>query len=467
VTLGTGLRWAILAGLLIVLAVAFFEYQRRSGLYWYDVQKDYRYSFAPKALQKIPVQVTEEGFSIPPVDEHWDTAVLPITLETSLFGHWFEPSVQLQSGDVRTVQYFERGAKGRRFIIFGPEIVKSARRVSMSGSHISWPQQGRELLLFSNQEATRGRLLVIAPHPDDAEIAAFGLYSRLDSYVATITAGDSVDELYRHLEPEIRSRQLLRGTVRVWDSLVVPTWGGVVPERIVNFGYWNESLPRLFEQREKAKEGSPVSDQDPNVYRGGAVAQLLDGRRAEPSWDSLVQDFRNLIRNVRPTVIVAPHPLLDAAPDHQFSTIALLEAMEAGVGRNALLLLYTNHHVLSEYYPFGPANTAMTLPPWFDDSTLFGGIFSINLDPNDRQRKLFALESMHDLRSAPRPITAGDPVERFFQLAMNGLYNLKRNPLGTYSYLRRATRTNELFFVYRPSDRSRIEVSEKQRFSYQ
>jgi LmbE family N-acetylglucosaminyl deacetylase len=463
----TGIQWAIVAGLFIVLAGASVEYKRRGGLYWYDVQKDYRYAFDPEFARKIQVQITPQGFTVPSIDEAWDTAVLPIHVKTSVAGHWFEPSIELKSGEARSLQYFERGTEGQRFILLRPDIVKPGRPVSMSGRHITWTEQGRELVLFSNPEATRGRTLVIAPHPDDAEIAAFGFYSRHDSFVATITAGDSVDDFYQHLEPEASSRRLLRGNARVWDSLVVPTWGGVQPERIVNLGYWNESLPQLFARRESAPEADHLLEQDPNVYRGGAVKDLLDGRSAEATWDSLVDDLRVLLENVRPAVIIAPHPLLDAAPDHQFTTIALLEALEEGVADNALLLLYTNHHVLSEYYPFGPASTEMTLPPWFDNDALFGGVFSYVLDPIDRQRKLFALEAMHDLRAAPRSVTAEDPVARFSHLAANALRELKRNPLGTYSYFRRAVRTNELFFIYRFSDRSRIGVAEREGFSYQ
>ena len=30
------------------------------------------------------------------------------------------------------------------------------------------------------------------------------------------------------------------------------------------------------------------------------------------------------------------------------------------------LLLYTNHHVQSEYFPYGPADGMLSLGPWFD-----------------------------------------------------------------------------------------------------
>jgi hypothetical protein len=185
---------------------------------------------------------------------------------------------------------------------------------------------------------------------------------------------------------------------------------------------------------------------DPNDFRSGAVAELLGGRRAAASWESLVEDMRALLEAVRPEVIVAPHPAIDAAEDHKFTAVALLEALHENNDRETPLLLYTNHHVLSEYYPFGPTHSAVTLPPQFDGTAVPTGIYSYWLGERDRLDKLFALEAMHDLRAAPREMTGG-PAKRFITLAAAAVDDLVRNPLGTYSYFRRAVRANELFFV--------------------
>jgi len=233
----------------------------------------------------------------------------------------------------------------------------------------------------------------------------------------------------------------------------------------VNLGYWTNSLADLYQARTSTSAVGEVPAA-PNVYRAGAVGELLPGREASPTWQSLVDDLGTLIETVRPTTIVAPHPALDAAPDHQFTTMALLEALEASGDQSAVLLLYTNHHVLSEYYPFGPADSAVALPPWFDDKMTFGGVYSYPVDRNLRQRKLFALDDMHDLRPAPRAVTGLDPVNRFLDLAGDAIRNLWRNPLGTYSYYRRAIRENELFFVYQPDERSNISRQVGDQFSY-
>jgi LmbE family N-acetylglucosaminyl deacetylase len=463
---GSFVRGITILGIVIVVAAVFLEYQRRGGLYWYDVHDNYTYSFQQGSARKVPLQITSTGFILPDIDANWDTAVLPVQVEATLLGRWFEPYIELRSGDSRSVQYFDRGANGRRFLVLGPQLLKSGQSVSMSGVHVSWPGQGRELLLFDNPQASSARILVIAPHPDDAEIAAFGIYSETDAYVATVTAGDYVDDLYEHLEADMSERRLLRGRVRAWDSLVVPTWGGVPSERVVNLGYWNGSLSGLFEARDAAEPVADSDSPDPNIYRAGAINEMLGGRSARPTWQSLVGDLRVLIETVRPDTIIAPHPALDAAPDHQLTTVALLEALAASGETRALLLLYTNHHVLAEYFPFGPSGSATTLPPWFDDSLTFGGVFSYPVGPALRERKLFALDAMHDLRPAPRLVTGRDPVDRFFHAAANAVHNLRRNPVGTYSYYRRAIRENELFFVYRPEERDQIAQWGSQDFSY-
>jgi LmbE family N-acetylglucosaminyl deacetylase len=341
--------------------------------------------------------------------------------------------------------------------VLDPDAVRSGSSLRFSGSHIRWEEGVTSLLLFSTPEVKDAKLLVLAPHPDDAEIAAFALYSGQQSYVATVSAGNYVDGLYEHLAADPADQKHLRGRVRTWDSLVVPIWGGVALERIVNLGYFNGSLQELHDERFRQPERTDVHPHDPNRYRSGAVDQLLDGRPAEASWRSLVQDLQTIVGSVDPGVIATPYPAFDAAPDHKFTTLALLDALEASGDKDALLLLYTNHHVLSEYYPFGPSGSAVTLPPWFDETTEFSGVYSHSLTEQDQMDKLFALEAMHDLRAAPR-LLHGGPFPRFVTLVSAAIDGLRRNPLGTYSYIRRAVRSNEIFFVVRPQDRHRLKA---------
>ena len=58
---------------------------------------------------------------------------------------------------------------------------------------------------------------------------------------------------------------------------------------------------------------------------------------------------------------------------------------------------------------------------------------------------------MHDLRPAPHRFVGG-PTSRFLSRVAHSVRQVVADPLGTYSYFRRAARPNELFLVYGPDD---------------
>jgi LmbE family N-acetylglucosaminyl deacetylase len=449
--------FSLIAVTIACLVVLIVEFDRRHSLYWYDVGSDYSYTFDSADVTAVPVRITGEGIRIPSLPGNWDTVVILMRLEATLTGAWFEPTLEVIAGDRYWRQTLERSANGLRYITLDADMVRSTQFLELSGHHVRWDAQDGELFLFSAAPPTDKTFLVLAPHPDDAEIAAFGLYSNRNSYVVTVSAGDYVDGLYAHLSPEPTDQDLLRGRARVWDSLVVPTWGGVSPDRVVNLGYRNGSLRDLYNKRANEHPTNGASELDPSLLRAGAVETLVGGRDGEGRWQSIVTDLAEVVAAVNPDVIVTPHPALDAAPDHQYTTVALLEALDRLDDRRTTLLVYTNHHVLSEYYPFGPSDSAVTLPPWFDSTLVLGAVFSYPLTDRDRMDKLFALEAMHDLRAPPRPVHGG-PTERFLAQLSAAFEGVVRNPLGTYSYMRRAVRENEVFFVVEPEDRGRLQL---------
>ena len=72
----------------------------------------------------------------------------------------------------------------------------------------------------------------------------------------------------------------------------------------------------------------------------------------------------------------------------------------------------------------------------------FDGVYSHPVSPALQRVKLFALESMHDLRFSPT---------RQYQLARDDARAIapeKPGPEPDITYLRRGPRSNELFFVY-------------------
>lgn len=447
---------AVVVGIVFATLVA-GEIWRRQELYWYDVGRDYDYEFDARAVRTVPVQVMRDGFRMPRAATGWNSALLEIRVAARWSGWWFEPCIDVTADGDTTRQCFERGARGKRYLLLPHPLGAPAAAVRLRGRHLGWKPQSARLLMFKAPELSHARVLVLAPHPDDAEIAAFGLYSSHDSYVATMTAGNYVDGLYGQLPLDVAAQDAWRGEIRVWDSLVVPQLGGVSPDRVVNLGYLTHSLRAYYLAGSQPSANAGTSTRLVSGYRQGALTQLLGGRAASPDWNSVVADLVALVQATRPDVIVSPHPALDIAADHQYTTIALLEALGQLQDTTTTLLLYTNHHTLSEHYPFGPSTAVVTVPPWFG-GTRFSGIFSQPLDDTAQLRKLFALESMHDLRAAPARVDSG-PTGVLLQRLGQALRLVQRDPVGDYTYFRRAVRPNELFFVYPPAARPTVAES--------
>jgi LmbE family N-acetylglucosaminyl deacetylase len=357
--------------------------------------------------------------------------------------------MEVTLGQVTEQQCFERGVHGRRYVLLPPAAAGSPVEIRLNGRHLSWDAQEARVASFARPQLDGTRVLVLASHPDDAEIAAFGLYASQDAYVVTLTAGNYVDGLYGGLGLDAAAQDRLRGEVRVWDSLAVPQLGGVPQERTVNLGYRTYTLKGFYEA---AQEATPPASEPVGPYRQGAVQALLGGRSATADWASVVADLVAVVEATQPDVIVTPHPALDDHTDHQYTTIALLQALEASQDHRTTLLLYTNHHVLSEHYPYGPSTAVVTLPPWFG-GTRFAGLLSYRLDESAQLRKLFALEAMHDLRAPPLRLVTGAPTGVLWERLKQATELVRHDPFGDYSYFRRAVRPNELFFVYPPEAR--------------
>ena len=439
-------------GILVVFCtgVVALEFVRRHALYWYEVDQDYHYAF-PVEREHV-AQIGEVGFRLPPANGAWQSGVVALEVAALPTGYWFEPCVEV--GPRSEPQCFERGARGRRFLVLNPGLVDRDGFIALRGRHLRWNAATEPLWLFDLPSHVDGKLLVLAPHPDDAEIAAFGLYSTMTSYVVTMTAGNYVDGLYRRLATSHSDQDALRGDVRTWDSLTVPAWGGVSWERTVNLGYPTYSLAR-YHAAEGDREPQPGSDETIGRYRQGAIAQLLRSRVASSDWESVVQDLAAAIETIQPFMIAAPHPMLDGHTDHQYTTIALLEALARVHDPPATLLLYTNHHPQSESYPYGPSDALIAVPPWFDRPFPVPGVLSFPLAPDTQLRKLFALEAMHDLRAPPLRLNGG-PATVLANRVQQAWELIRSDPFGDYSHFRRSVRPNELFFTYSPSDRAAL-----------
>jgi len=370
----------------------------------------------------------------------WDTALLQLSVTVDPDAQ--DPFVEISAGGVTDRQYFGPGDSGVRWLnlSFLRGTLAPGRRVSLGAEGVYFSQPDAIVRLFSASPDLSKSMLVLAPHPDDAEIAAFGIYANRRATVVTVTVGNAGAPTYEAVFDDLPELYLFKGRIRLIDSITVPLQGGIPPDRTFNMGYFDARVAAMYEKRDEVVPEMYRQNSDINVYRAANVGSLLPKRPRDSKWSHLVDDTLALLKKVKPEVIVAPHPQLDTHRDHQYTTVALSEAL-ARWKNPVMLLLYTNHADRGRY-PYGPAGTLMSLPPPPPGEVALDRVYSHPVPVSLQRLKLFALESMHDLRYTP---------SRQYQLARPELRTMageKTGPEPDITYLRRGPRSNELFYVY-------------------
>ncbi len=411
---------------ILFFGIVLYSLYSKATLYNYDVKKDYVYSF------KNTLTNTKNTSGI--------TSFLKLNVNSTILGKLLQPLVILSDGKNSIKSYLEQGSCGIRYINIS----------SLNISHLKILAKyvnvkDYKIISFKNPNFKDKKILIIAPHPDDAEIASFGFYSKYHKNISivTITAGDAGPNTYKGIFKNQKQAYLEKAKVRIHDSLTVPMLGQVNPFKCLNLGYFDSELKNMYENRDKMFHGVYTKVKDSYEYRKYNISPLNSVLISGADWNSLVVNIKIVLKEIKPDIILTPYPLLDAHPDHKYSSIALFEAMKSLDLKRGKLLLYTNHLVLSEYYPFGMPGGSMDLPPNFDKSLYFDNIYSYNLTPKKQKDKILALDAMSDLRMDPRYRTS-------WGLLRKGVKTLlKRDFLGYEyaNYFRRAIRANELFFV--------------------
>ncbi len=117
-------------------------------------------------------------------------------MKATWLGRWLDPCVEV-GDDVRT---FERGVNGRRFLnLSGQATALTQGTLALRGRYCAVAATGT-LWVMTNPDYARQRVMVVAPHADDAELAAFGLYSRCeDVSIVTLTQGEIEAEDFQRL----------------------------------------------------------------------------------------------------------------------------------------------------------------------------------------------------------------------------------------------------------------------------
>lgn len=425
----------------LIIALGAYILNIRASMYPYDVTKDYIYHFNQTDAAIIQLKVIKGVIDLPAPGEN-PTAFLQVNVKTTPLGHYLQPSIDIGGGKQSLTQYIEHGAKGIRYVNISPLIVENASSIKLEGKHVSIKDQTVALVMFRKQNATTSRILILAPHPDDAEIAAYGLYSsNKDTHIVTITAGDAGDHKYNEIYENRSAQFLKKGELRTWNSITVPMLGGISIEQTVNMGFFDGTLEAMHNDKSTPVAGLYTQTTDIATYRKQNVSRISKGLTGASDWNSLVTNLQYLLKELKPDIIATPYPAIDKHKDHKYTTIALFEAIIKSNITKGKLYLYTNHLILNQHYPYGKMNGIVSIPPNFGESLFFDSIYSHTLTMNDQKDKIFALEAMNDLRL--------DTEWRFSEGAINmAIRNITRDITDVdFSYFRRAVRSNELFFV--------------------
>ncbi|WP_166218709.1 PIG-L deacetylase family protein [Pseudomonas atagonensis] len=431
---GFWLGWWLVPVLLVLAWVA-HEAWFADHLF-YRAADDYQYNF-PADTARQAVSLSGGVVRLDQPLANGETLLLEVELKTTWLGRWLDPYVE--AGNDR--QDFERGVKGRRFLnLSGQATALSEGTLTLRGRHCTVGASGT-LWVMGNPDYAQRRVMVIAPHADDAELAAFGLYSRsTEASIVTLTQGEIEAEQYQRLGLDKAEAARLKGRLRSWDSLTIPLWGGVPANRCVQLGYYCLQLPAMAEEPGKPFGSRESGESDVRSVRRHNPLTLAGDADGAPTWHNLVADLQAMFEHFRPEVIVTPHPELDPHSDHVASTRAVLEAIAASAWKPATLLMYANHLHDNDRWPMGPAGGGIALPPAIEPLPA-DRLWSPVLSAEVQLDKAMALAMEHDLQGSQG---FKRQLRRVIQQVLAG----RRWPVtGSNEFFRKAVRRHELFWV--------------------
>ncbi|AZF03282.1 PIG-L deacetylase family protein [Pseudomonas sp. R5-89-07] len=449
-------RIALLIGLLVLVAsgvlVAWWLPLILAVLLWaaheawfadhlfYSAKDSYAYTF-PKDNEQPGLRLDGGRLLLDAPLAADETLIVGVELKSTWLGRFLDPALDVLGLEAPDRQAFERGVAGRRYLnLTGAAEALAAGQISLRGRFCRIKGQPT-LWRWRHPDYRQQRVMVIAPHADDAELAAFSLYSQAkQSWIVTLTAGEIEAEHYQHMGlPKAEAAQL-KGRLRAWDSIAVPRWAGVPESQCVQLGYFCMQLQAMQAAPDQPQASREADLADTRLFRqfnGFALPGDVDGA---PTWHNLIADLRALLLKAQPQVIVLPTPLLDPHADHICAHAAVLEALQGLAWQPDTLLGYANHLHDNDRWPMGDSGAGVALPPRFDSAVaLVPCSFSLTL--RQQQDKAMALGMMHDLQ--PRaPFKRR--VRRWLQQVLAGR---RPSPYGENEFFRKAVRRHELLWV--------------------
>ncbi len=403
--------------------------------------KSYYYDFNQTKAKFYNMKIKQNNIIILPKNKIPlnSTVFLEVNVSSNIIGKIIEPSITINNLST----YFEPNSKGIRYINITSLKDESILKITTNRMKID---KKIKLIIFKNISLNNKKILIIAPHPDDAEISSFGLYSTYskNTFILTITAGDAGSNNYHEVyQNDIDSSYFEKAKLRIINSNTVPLIGGVDINNTLNLGYFDSKLKLMYYNKNKNIPSKYTHLISTSKYRRFNISPYLKTLNTTKSnWYSLVKDLKTILIKFKPNIIITVYPKIDAHPDHKYSSIALFEAIQDLKMKNIKLFLYTNHFINSELYPFGPRFSSMTLPPLYKQKLVFDSIYSFTLTKNKQREKILALEAMNDLRLN----TEWTSIKGSFKWSFENLIKYKILHKSK-TYFERSVKRDEIFFV--------------------
>lgn len=365
---------------------------------------------------------------------------------------WRSPWVTVWQGERRCFrQYLKPREEGARLVNLTGISTLYDIRVQTEHCQLS---AHATLLGFIPPDFAQGPLLVLAPHPDDAELAAYGLYQRhaANSWIVTLTAGErqkSLDQQYLpRLDKSVTTASRRKGEIRAWNSATTPLWAGVEAEQLVMLGYFNDTLAALLKSPKQEVNAEWLDDEvTPAAFRRYNRFPLpsdAHNNRPRNSGDALLKDLTELIERIRPSTVVVTHPEIDPHSDHQATARALALALYETHHQPNDVLLYANHLKSVRGFPRGPAHAAAGVWPINQPRSALGPwrLYSEVLSDAAIREKAVALHTMHDLHV---PVNLDKRVKRWFSRRLSGLPAHAWKDYGPHDYFQTHLKAHEVF----------------------
>ncbi len=417
-----------------VILFLIYVFLRKKLFYRYNLKKDYTYQMNTEPFY---IEIKGNKMVLPKQIDNSYTVFCKIKIKSNLLGYLLSPMIIINDNH-SSAQYFESRLKGYRYLNLSNLADKNgvlkftSKRCSISNEKV-------EVYAYKNDDISNSKILIIAPHPDDAEIAGYGLYSRNaeNTFILTLTGGEYGRNYYNVFKSKAKN-DFVRMKSRIWNSVTVGILGGVSAKNMLNLGYTDATLKSMYEQQNKI---FPISEKKLEILKQMNLSYDDSYSQKDKSWNTLISDIQQVIEKVKPTIIVTAHPYLDKHIDHIYSTVAVTEALQKMNYDKGNLFLYCIHNGLNYHYPFGKMGSMITVPPLFDDVKSLDKIYSFELTKDEQANKILAFEAMNDLRMGIKILSVKKMFLRVLDMLARRIFDIQKD------YYSQFIRSNELFYV--------------------